>query len=138
MNIQISQSEAIADTGVLTRQNEIQLLQKGNTIWARIRNAASAWVWSEWSIIAALVLAPPGAFGSASGRFRWVLVASARGYEIATMLEGTGSWKMIFDGIFLNSEYFWTPPSGTHRFRIRSKLPDGTPSAWIEIEITIP
>lgn len=140
INTGISEYTAVADTEVPDRQNDIQILQKGNTIWARVqaRNMSGSRDWSEWLIIAALVLAPPGAFGYTSGECRWVLVASAAGYEVEVMPRGAMSWKMIFDGTFQNDEYFWIPPSGTHHLRIRSHSSDGLVSPWVGIEITVP
>ena len=84
-------------------------------------------------------MAPPGAFGYVvgQGKFTWVLVAGATLYRMEASFDGGGTWNEIFAGAFAVGEYVWTPPSGTHHFRIRSEG-GGLTSAWVEIVVTIP
>jgi hypothetical protein len=105
----------------------------------RSRNANGTSAWSAWVTIMAAFLAPPGAFGYviAQGKFTWVLVAGATLYRMEASFDGGGTWNEIFGGAFAVGEYVWTPPSGTHHFRIRCEG-GGLTSAWVEIVVTIP
>lgn len=133
-------SEYVATAEIPVGQNDIQICQNGNTICLRLQtwNVYGTYDWGEWIVIATLVLAPPGALGHTDGKYTWVLVASAVGYEMEAMIEGVDSWNTIFDGAFRNGAYFWEPPSGKHRFRTRASGQSGKVSPWVGLEITIP
>ena len=138
---EITEGATVTEHNVAANVTEFAVAQGAVQKSARVRsrNAAGNSGYSDYVTIMALALAPPGAFGyvAAQGKFTWVLVAGATLYRMEVSFDGGATWNEIFAGDFTVGEYVWTPPSGTHRFRIRSEA-GATVSAWAEIEVTVP
>ena len=124
------------DINVPSGATEVEILQTGQTILARVRsrNANGVSSWGTWITIPALILAPVSGFGYITNvGFGWT--PTAENVEIEASYDGGLTWNPIASGPYPSGLYPWIPPAGM--FRIR-RVSGGVAGPWTVITVVAP